>query len=109
MTIPIIDLPSPPTKDSATTLVNAAREHGFLYLSSATSGIPQTDIDRAFEVSRKLFSLPDEEKRKYMIGPNNRGYSGKETERLDENGQGDSKEYESRSHSSASIQPYIHC
>ncbi|KXS09345.1 Clavaminate synthase-like protein [Gonapodya prolifera JEL478] len=46
---------------------------GFFYL--VDHGIPQELIDEAFTLSKKFFDEPLEEKEKYLLGPNNQGYS----------------------------------
>ncbi|ODV90050.1 hypothetical protein CANCADRAFT_99951 [Tortispora caseinolytica NRRL Y-17796] len=68
-------------QDTAEKLLKAAHTQGFIYLSG--TGLTQLDVNKAFDASRALFSLPDEEKSRYKITPANRGYSKMFMENLD--------------------------
>lgn len=86
--IPIVDL-SPFTNPSdndtvtqaarletASALVSACRDVGFVYVSN--HGVPQADLDRAFALSKAFYDLPTEEKMKAPHPPGwsvHRGYS----------------------------------
>jgi isopenicillin N synthase-like dioxygenase len=71
-TVPIVDLsaftnPSASTSpaarlDTAKALVAACRHVGFVYIKN--HGVPQSDLDQAFAISKKFFDLPTEEKMK---------------------------------------------
>ncbi|KAF7909403.1 uncharacterized protein EAF01_003121 [Botrytis porri] len=93
--IPVIDISgSVPQSEVAKQLVDAAATFGFVYLKNLGKDIPVDAIDRTFELSRKFFSSPIEEKLPCKIANNNRGWSGMHTEKLDEKNQrvGDFKE-----------------
>ncbi|MEM9156638.1 MAG: 2-oxoglutarate and iron-dependent oxygenase domain-containing protein [Cyanobacteria bacterium P01_F01_bin.33] len=76
----------------ARSIYRACHEVGFLYLTH--HGIPQLDIDRAFEQSKHFFDLPLSQKQQiaWSTEASNRGYIGIERERLDETQPGDLKE-----------------
>ncbi|KAI9476226.1 MAG: hypothetical protein EXX96DRAFT_576291 [Benjaminiella poitrasii] len=92
--IPIIDFSDYETnpKRIAKEVFNACKTIGFFYMKN--HGLPQDDIDHAFELSKGFFDLPKEEKRKYLIKQNNHGYSELYSETLDpkHQKQGDHKE-----------------
>ncbi|KAF7900014.1 hypothetical protein EAF00_004350 [Botryotinia globosa] len=93
--IPVIDISgSVPQSEVAKQLVDAAATFGFVYIKNLGKDIPVVAIDRTFELSRKFFSSPMEEKLPCKIANNNRGWSGMHTEKLDEKNQrvGDFKE-----------------
>ncbi|KAF4970626.1 hypothetical protein FSARC_2407 [Fusarium sarcochroum] len=94
--IPIIDISAPETdqKEVAQQLVDAAEEHGFIYIRNLGRNIPATDIDGAFDLVRKTFECSAEEKQRCTIQTNNRGWSGMHSETLDPKSQkvGDFKE-----------------
>ncbi len=82
--IPIVDLRSFSSPDSTTEdrrtaaeeLVKACREVGFVYIQN--HGVPQEELNRAFEVSKKFYDLPTEAKLKAPHPPGwavHRGYS----------------------------------
>ncbi|KAF8425109.1 hypothetical protein EV426DRAFT_596378 [Tirmania nivea] len=91
-TIPVIPLEDG-SAECAKQLVDAARQWGFLYIS-AGSDIPHSTIDWMFELSKKFFSSPPEDKEKCAISTNNRGWSSMHSETLDPQNQrrGDFKE-----------------
>ncbi|RPB29814.1 Clavaminate synthase-like protein [Terfezia boudieri ATCC MYA-4762] len=91
-TIPVIPLEDG-SAECAKELVDAARQWGFLYIS-AGSDISQSKIDRMFELSKKFFSSPREDKEKCAISANNRGWSSMHSETLNPQNQrrGDFKE-----------------
>lgn len=72
-------------------LFDGLSEYGFVVIKD--HGISQQTIDRAYELSEKLFSLPSEAKSKYDRGDGQRGYIafGKETAKGNEHP--DLKEY----------------
>ena len=82
-TIPIVDfarwkpdIPQEARLEVAQDLVAACREVGFVYIIN--HGIPKATLDRAFEVTKKLYDLPKEEKMKAPHPPgwaHHRGYS----------------------------------
>ncbi|KAK7430381.1 hypothetical protein QQZ08_003129 [Neonectria magnoliae] len=94
--IPIIDISAPDVaqEEIARQLVDAAEEHGFIYIRNLGRDISAADIDGAFALSRKTFDCPVEEKQKCTIQTNNRGWSGMHSETLDPKNQkvGDYKE-----------------
>ncbi|KAK1966693.1 2OG-Fe(II) oxygenase superfamily protein [Colletotrichum sublineola] len=94
--IPIIDIASPGIDRAsvARQLVDAAAEHGFIYIRSSGQYVALGDIDKAFDLSKKLFKAPVEEKAACSIQKNNRGWSGMHSETLDPKNQkvGDYKE-----------------
>ncbi|OBR11862.1 2OG-Fe(II)oxygenase superfamily protein [Colletotrichum higginsianum IMI 349063] len=91
--IPIIDIASPDVDRAnvARQLVDAAAEHGFIYIRSTGKYVALGDIDTAFSLvllffelpSKKLFKSPVEEKAACTIQKNNRGWSGMHSETLD--------------------------
>ncbi|MGB3491616.1 MAG: 2-oxoglutarate and iron-dependent oxygenase domain-containing protein [Elainellaceae cyanobacterium] len=97
-TIPLVDFAPFLIDDSigqqqvAAEIYRACHEIGFLYVIN--HGIPQDMIDRAFEQSQQFFDLPLAQKQKVAWSNefSNRGYVGRERERLDETQPGDVKE-----------------
>ncbi|KAK3081585.1 hypothetical protein LTS18_005104 [Coniosporium uncinatum] len=96
--IPVIDISSP-SVDTARQLVNAASEYGFIFVRNTDkAGIPDTDIDGMFELSKSFFQSPVEVKETCSINSNeggkNRGWLGMGVETLDPGKQkrGDFKE-----------------
>ncbi|KIH94493.1 oxidoreductase, 2OG-Fe(II) oxygenase family [Sporothrix brasiliensis 5110] len=86
--IPVIDLTGADeggaARDAvARALVEAAVEHGFVYIRNTGLDIPASAINGAFDISRKLFQLPAEEKEPCKIQTNNRGWTGMHVETLD--------------------------
>ncbi|KAF7539982.1 hypothetical protein G7Z17_g12300 [Cylindrodendrum hubeiense] len=94
--IPIIDISAPGVdqKEIARQLVDAAEEHGFIYIRNLGRDISAGDVDGAFALSKKTFECPVEEKQKCTIQTNNRGWSEMHSETLDPKNQkvGDYKE-----------------
>ncbi|CAM1508227.1 Fc.00g050750.m01.CDS01 [Cosmosporella sp. VM-42] len=94
--IPIIDISAKGKSQGeiARQLVDAAEEHGFIYIRNLGHDISATDIGGAFALSKKTFDSPPEEKQKCTIQTNNRGWSGMHSETLDPKNQkvGDFKE-----------------
>ncbi|RDW88580.1 clavaminate synthase-like protein [Coleophoma cylindrospora] len=93
--IPIIDISgAAPESQVAKELVDAAVTYGFVYIKNEGKDIPVEVIDHTFDLSRKFFSSPTEEKEKCKILENNMGWSGMHTETLDAKNQrvGDFKE-----------------
>ncbi|KAI0537801.1 hypothetical protein GGR58DRAFT_327644 [Xylaria digitata] len=94
--IPIIDI-SGGEEDYvrvAKELVDAAAEHGFVYIRNAGQDISLPQIEQAFDISRTLFQSPLEDKQRCEIEKNNEGWSGMHSETLDPKTQrvGDFKE-----------------
>ncbi|KAG5974028.1 hypothetical protein E4U56_005012 [Claviceps arundinis] len=91
--IPLIDLSGDPST-VASQLVNAAAEHGFIYIRNQGHDIPAGSVDEAFELGKKLLDAPLAEKQGCSIQTNNRGWTGMHTEMLDPKNQkvGDFKE-----------------
>lgn len=75
-------------------LVEAAIEHGFVFIRNTGNDIPVEAVEGAFDISRKLFGAPLEEKEKCKYEQNNRGWSSMQYEVLDPKNQrvGDFKE-----------------
>ncbi|KAH6845546.1 hypothetical protein B0I37DRAFT_355997 [Chaetomium sp. MPI-CAGE-AT-0009] len=92
--IPVIDISGDDQTQVAKDLVEAAIEHGFVYIKNTGKDIPVEAIDGAFEISKKLFDAPLSEKEACTIQKNNRGWSGMHSETLDPANQrvGDFKE-----------------
>ncbi|WYZ38663.1 hypothetical protein EsH8_III_000577 [Colletotrichum jinshuiense] len=94
--IPIIDIAATGVDRAAVArqVVEAAVEHGFIYIRNTGKYIALGDIDSAFDLSKKLFKAPVEEKAACTIQKNNRGWSGMHSETLDPKNQrvGDYKE-----------------
>ncbi|KAF7554042.1 hypothetical protein G7046_g6919 [Stylonectria norvegica] len=83
--IPVIDISAQDVDQTiiARQLVDAAEEHGFIYIRNLGHDITPTDIDGAFDLSRKLFDSSVEDKQECTIQTNNRGWSGMHSETLD--------------------------
>ncbi|KAJ4147940.1 hypothetical protein LMH87_002433 [Akanthomyces muscarius] len=92
--IPIIDINSADEATTGKQLVDAAEEHGFIYIRNLGQDISAEQIDEAFALSKKLFGAPVEEKVACAIQTNNRGWGGLHSETLDPRTQkvGDFKE-----------------
>ncbi|KAK3325563.1 hypothetical protein B0H66DRAFT_129000 [Apodospora peruviana] len=95
--IPIIDIASDTEQDQlkvAKKLVEAAVEHGFIYIRNSGKDIPIEAVEGTFDLSKKLFAAPVAEKQACTIQPNNRGWSAMQYETLDPKNQrvGDYKE-----------------
>ncbi|GAB1314228.1 2OG-Fe(II)oxygenase superfamily protein [Madurella fahalii] len=93
--IPIIDISGDGDQTQvAKELVEAAIEHGFIYLKNTGKDIPVEAIEGAFEMSKRLFSAPLSEKQACTIQKDNRGWSAMQYETLDPANQriGDLKE-----------------
>ncbi|KAJ2963209.1 hypothetical protein NQ176_g10871 [Zarea fungicola] len=92
--IPVIDINSADEATIGKALVDAAEEHGFIYIRNLGQDIPAEQIDEAFSLSKKLFDAPVEEKMACAIQTNNRGWGGLHSETLDPRSQkvGDFKE-----------------
>lgn len=82
--IPVIDISGDGDQEQvAKDLVEAAIEHGFIYIKNTGKDIPVEAIDNAFNISKILFNAPLEEKQACKIQENNRGWSGMHIETLD--------------------------
>ncbi|KAI0434697.1 hypothetical protein F5Y09DRAFT_295450 [Xylaria sp. FL1042] len=94
--IPIIDLSGEQGDLAriAKELVDAAAEHGFIYIKNTGQDISPARVEQAFDISRTLFQSPLEDKERCKIEKNNQGWSGMHTETLDPRTQriGDFKE-----------------
>ncbi|KAF3771266.1 hypothetical protein M406DRAFT_34218 [Cryphonectria parasitica EP155] len=95
--IPVIDVSSASHDEQAKVakeLVEAAIEHGFVYIRNRGADIPVDAVENAFHLGNKIFSAPVEEKEKCTIQKDNRGWSGMNYETLDPKNQrvGDFKE-----------------
>ncbi|KAK0626414.1 2OG-Fe(II) oxygenase superfamily protein [Immersiella caudata] len=94
--IPVLDI-SDPSQDEvrvARDLVEAAIEHGFIYIKNTGGDIPIDAVQGAFHLSKELFAAPLEEKQQCRIQKNNKGWAGMQYESLDPKNQrsGDFKE-----------------
>ncbi|KFH47614.1 hypothetical protein ACRE_015090 [Hapsidospora chrysogenum ATCC 11550] len=91
--IPVIDISGDQT-EVARQLVQAAEDHGFIYIRNLGKDIAPAAVDEAFDLSKKIFDSPLEEKQRCTIQTNNRGWSGMHSETLDPKNQkvGDFKE-----------------
>ncbi|KAG5918705.1 hypothetical protein E4U42_006766 [Claviceps africana] len=91
--IPLIDLCGDPAI-VANQLVDAAAEHGFIYIRNLGHDISPASIDEAFALGKKLLDAPLAEKQACSIQTNNRGWTGMHAETLDPKNQkvGDFKE-----------------
>ncbi|KAM0363729.1 hypothetical protein ACHAP4_000585 [Fusarium culmorum] len=94
--IPLIDISAPDAdqEEIARQLVDAAEEHGFIYIRNLGRDIQAKDVDGAFDLVRKTFECSVGEKQRCTIQTNNRGWSGMHSETLDPKNQkiGDFKE-----------------
>ncbi|KAI0550861.1 hypothetical protein F4679DRAFT_196201 [Xylaria curta] len=94
--IPIIDI-SESQGDQVRTakqLVDAAAQHGFVYIRNTDQYISPAKVEQAFSISKVLFESPFEDKQRCKIEKNNQGWVGMHTESLDPKTQrvGDFKE-----------------
>ncbi|KAK2981615.1 hypothetical protein RJ640_012897, partial [Escallonia rubra] len=89
--LPIIDLSSPDRVATAHSIRQACIDYGFFYL--VNHGVEEELLQRTFDESKKLFSLPLEEKMK-LSRKEYRGYTPLYAENLDpsSSSKGDSKE-----------------
>ncbi|KAK3901857.1 hypothetical protein C8A05DRAFT_16021 [Staphylotrichum tortipilum] len=93
--IPVIDISAEGDQTQvARDLVEAAIEHGFVYIRNTGKDIPIAAVEEAFDVARRLFDAPLSEKEACTIRQNNRGWSAMNYETLDPANQrvGDFKE-----------------
>lgn len=95
MAVPVLDWQrfSDPTERSlfVDDLGNACRDTGFFLLQG--HGVEPSLIGQVFSQAAQFFKLPEPEKAKLAMDPNNRGWAAVESERLDpESGQSDCKE-----------------
>ncbi|GKZ20088.1 hypothetical protein AbraIFM66951_008192 [Aspergillus brasiliensis] len=92
--LPVLDISNPLDPEAGKALLAAATKYGFLYVDSRGTDFTAAEVDRAFELSKKFFASPAEEKAACRIEPNNRGWSGMHSETLDPEHQrtGDFKE-----------------
>ncbi|KAI9759231.1 MAG: hypothetical protein M4579_002519 [Chaenotheca gracillima] len=93
MDIPVIDVASV-NSQTGRELVDAAEKYGFIFIKNRGLDISTSEVDRIFELSRKFFSSPQEEKAQCRITPDNKGWSAMHREILDQGNQvkGDFKE-----------------
>ncbi|KAL5551424.1 hypothetical protein UlMin_001600 [Ulmus minor] len=89
--LPVVDLSSPDRSSTAASIRQACTDYGFFYL--VNHGVEEELFQKVFEESKKLFSLPLDEKMK-MARKNQRGYTPLFAENLDpeSSSKGDSKE-----------------
>ncbi|KAF4374740.1 hypothetical protein F8388_020261 [Cannabis sativa] len=78
--LPIVDLSSPDRLSTAATILQACTDHGFFYL--VNHGVEEELFQKVFNESKKLFSLPLEEKMK-LGRKDHRGYTPLFAESLD--------------------------
>ncbi|KAI1117296.1 2OG-Fe(II) oxygenase superfamily protein [Nemania sp. NC0429] len=94
--IPVIDISESQADQAsiAKRLVDAAAEHGFLYIKNTGLDISVAQVEQAFGISKILFNSPLEDKQRCKMQKNNQGWSGMHTETLDPKTQrvGDFKE-----------------
>ncbi|KAK2879309.1 hypothetical protein FQN49_001005 [Arthroderma sp. PD_2] len=91
--LPIIDI-SNATAAVGKEVIDAARQYGFLYVDTASSCFSKEEIDSTFEMAKKFFASPIEEKQQVEIKGDNMGWSAMHRETLDPENQerGDFKE-----------------
>lgn len=80
MSVTTVDI-STINQATADELLAAASRDGFLFVEG--SGFTQKEVDAMFNMSKGFFSLPLEEKNKFPIGAENRGYNAINVETLD--------------------------
>lgn len=93
MEIPVVDLSLASTQatETASALVKAFSEIGFVYLRN--HGIPAKQVSDIVDITQKFFNLPQDTKMKYLRGEDNFGYVQMEMESLNpERPHGDLKE-----------------
>ncbi|OKL61469.1 hypothetical protein UA08_03493 [Talaromyces atroroseus] len=92
--LPVIDISDPLNAAVGKDMLDAAIKYGFFYVHGKGSDFSAAEVDSTFELSKKFFALPKEEKEKCTIRTDNRGWSGMHSEILDPEHQrtGDFKE-----------------
>ncbi|MCJ1403726.1 hypothetical protein MMC11_006949 [Xylographa trunciseda] len=80
--IPVIDI-SRSTEQTGYELVDAAVQYGFVFVKSSGLGLDVHAVNQMFDISRKFFQSPREEKQKYGMQKNNRGWTAMHEEVLD--------------------------
>ncbi|KAI0194112.1 hypothetical protein EV127DRAFT_423401 [Xylaria flabelliformis] len=94
--IPVIDISESQGDQvhTAKQLVDAAAQHGFVYIRNTDQYICPAKVEQAFSISKVLFESPFEDKQRCKIEKNNQGWVGMHTESLDPKTQrvGDFKE-----------------
>ncbi|KAK5137278.1 hypothetical protein LTR08_000248 [Meristemomyces frigidus] len=70
--IPVIDI-RPNNPNAAQQLLEAAANHGFVFIENEDTGIEPADVNRMFELSKQFFALPLEVKEKVSISSNKAG------------------------------------
>ncbi|GAM35800.1 hypothetical protein TCE0_017f04402 [Talaromyces pinophilus] len=92
--LPIIDISDPLNPAIGKDMLDAAIKYGFFYVHGKGSDFSADAVDSTFDLSKKFFALPKEEKEKCRIRTDNRGWSGMHSEILDPEHQrtGDFKE-----------------
>ncbi|KAL1980153.1 hypothetical protein VTN96DRAFT_4584 [Rasamsonia emersonii] len=92
--LPIIDISNPDDPVVGKAMLDAAIKYGFFYVDGRGSDFSAEEVERIFELSKKFFASPREEKASCTIRTDNRGWSGMHTETLDPEHQriGDFKE-----------------
>ncbi|CUS06851.1 unnamed protein product [Tuber aestivum] len=83
MSSPVSLIPLTDTEECAERLLEAAETLGFVYITLEGSNIPPEKVERMFEISKRVFASPKEEKAKCHISPDNKGWSSMHTEILD--------------------------
>ncbi|KAH8696206.1 putative oxidoreductase [Talaromyces proteolyticus] len=81
--LPIINISDPTDAATGREMLAAAVKYGFFYVHSQGSGFSAKEVDSTFDLSKKFFALPSEEKEKCRIRTDNRGWSGMHSEILD--------------------------
>ena len=84
--IPVIDI-SPANPQAPQEFLEAATNHGFVYIQNNAAGIPPKDISHMFDLSNKFFLSPLEVKQEAAISSNkagkNHGWLSQGVEKLD--------------------------
>ncbi|EED22027.1 oxidoreductase, 2OG-Fe(II) oxygenase family, putative [Talaromyces stipitatus ATCC 10500] len=81
--LPIIDISDPLNPAVGKDMLDAAIKYGFFYVHGKGSDFSAAEVDSTFDLSKKFFALPNEEKEKCRIRTDNRGWSGMHSEILD--------------------------
>ncbi|XP_078442542.1 azadirone synthase LFS-like isoform X1 [Wolffia australiana] len=90
--LPVVDFASSDRASTSKLIRQACLEHGFFYL--VNHGIEEEFLGKVFDGSRRLFSLPLQEKMKLLRNEGHRGYTPPFAEKLDTSmvSKGDPKE-----------------
>jgi isopenicillin N synthase-like dioxygenase len=80
--LPVVDI-SEVSVEASKRVLDAAVQHGFLYIDPRGTGFTEDMVNREFDFSRQLFALPTAEKQMFQMNEINQGWNGMHGEILD--------------------------